>query len=57
MQVIGFFILLGCFVWAGTNVVVCRTISSFAKALWLALLLVPGVGFITWFFIGPRASI
>ncbi|WP_173391154.1 hypothetical protein [Pararhodospirillum photometricum] len=57
MQVLGFFLLLLCFVWAGTNVIVNRTTSKLAKGLWMAALMVPGVGFLAWIFLGPRASL
>lgn len=57
MGFLAFLLLVGLFAWSVTNVLVNRTSSTARKVLWTLLLLVPGVGFGAWFFMGPRASL
>jgi hypothetical protein len=55
---LGLFALIGLIlvVWAGIEVMQSSA-SPFGKALWIVFVLVaPVLGFIIWFFFGPRSS-
>ena len=58
IQVSGFFgiLILAADIWAILNVIQSRA-DNFKKLIWiLAILLLPLLGVIIWFFIGPRSS-
>lgn len=57
IEVSGFFgiLILAADIWAILNVVQSQT-DNFKKLLWiLAILLLPLLGVVIWFFIGPRS--
>lgn len=50
------FIILALDIWAIVSIIGSRA-ETLNKVLWvLAVLILPVVGFIAWFFLGPRAS-
>ena len=58
IEVSGFFgiLLLAADIWAILNVIQSRT-DNFKKLVWvLAILLLPLLGVVIWFFIGPRSD-
>lgn len=58
IEVSGFFgiLILAADIWAILNVVQSRT-DNIKKLLWiLAILLLPLLGVVIWFFMGPRSS-
>lgn len=58
IEVSGFFglLILAADIWAILNVVQSGT-DNFKKLLWiLAILLLPLLGVVIWFFLGPRSS-
>ena len=56
MQFIGGLILFGLAVWAIVNIL-NSSAETGTKTLWILLvLLLPVIGFVAWFFAGPRAG-
>jgi hypothetical protein len=54
---IGFIIALVLALWATFNIAQSNSSTPFAKAVWIVLVLfLPYIGFIAWFFFGPRSK-